>query len=186
MISGNHVRKGLAIMYNDTPYLVLDHKIQKFGRGGSYNKVKLKNILNGSIIPVTYASDDKIEEADVQKSTVQFIYNDGNECVFMNPETFEQVTLDLETIPGGLDYLKSEEKYIALFYQDEVISIELPKKIRLQVTQSAPGVKGDSANNPQKEVTLETGAKIMVPLFIKEGDFIDVNTDDNSYTGKSN
>ncbi len=186
MLLGNQIRKGGVIVHNGEPHLVVSHFIQKFGRGGAHNKTKLKSLITGSSFPVTYNSTDRVEEADVSRRTMQFLYNDTEKAYFMDPETFDQVEILTDEINGGTDYLKADQKYIALFFEDNLISIEVPLKVSMKVTSAPPAVKGDSANNPQKEATTETGAKVMVPLFIKEGDIIEVNTEDNGYTGKNN
>lgn len=185
MVQAHEIRKGMVIIQNNQPYLVLSHDIHKYGRGGSNNKTKLKNLINGAIVPVTFSGNEKAEEADVMKKNVQYLYEADNNAFFMDPESFEQYQLLIETIPGERDFLKEGEKYQGLFFNGEIISVELPKKMTLKVIEAADAVRGDSSNNPQKEVTLETGAKVRVPLFIKQGESIQVNTETWEYSGKA-
>lgn len=186
MIQGNQIRKGMLIMHNNEPTLVLSHSIASMGRQGAHNKTKVKGLISGNIVPVTFYGNDKVEEAEVNYKTVQFVYEDGNSSVFMNPETYEQIYVQTENIPGEKDFLKEEVKYVAAFYDGKVISIQLPKKVALKVTRAPEAIKGDTANNPQKEVETETGFKAMTPMFIKEGDVIEINTETGEYTGKGN
>lgn len=185
-LNSNEIKKGTVILYNNEPHLVLSHDFHKMGRGGNHNKTKLKNLLSGSIIPVTFSGNERADEADVAQKNVQYLYNDGQNGMFMDPKSFEQYEIALEEIPGGTDYMKEGELYQCMFFDGNPISIIPPKKIALKVTEAAEAVKGDTANNPQKEVTLETGARLRVPLFIKQGETIYVNTDDHSYTGRDN
>lgn len=172
-------------MHNDEPTLVLSHSIASMGRQGAHNKTKVKGLISGNIVPVTFYGNDKVEEAEVSYQNVQYVYADGEQAVFMNLETYEQLFILIENIPYGTDFLKEEEKYVAQFYEGKVISIQLPKKVALKVTSAPAAVKGDTANNPQKEVTTETGYKVMTPMFIKEGDLVEVNTETGLYSGKA-
>lgn len=185
-ISSSEVRKGKVIMHNNAPNLVLSHAFHKMGRGGSVNKTKIRNLKTGNTLQVTFSGNEKVEEVEVINQNIQFLYHDGDQAYFMNPDSYEQLNVDLENIDDGTDFLKEGILYQGVFFEEELLSLVLPKKITFEVTQAAAAVKGDSTGNPQKEVELETGARINVPLFIKKGDKIQVNTETKSYVGKDN
>lgn len=173
-------------MHNDDPCLILSHDMHKVGRGGSHNKTKVKNLRSGAITQVTFSGNETAEQAEVVNRNLQYMYSDGENASFMDPESFEQYEIKIENIPGESDFLKEGEKYQGVFFEGEVISLLIPKKMSLKVTSAPEGTKGDSANNPQKEVELETGLKINTPLFIKEGDVVFVNTENVEYGGRDN
>lgn len=181
----NEIKKGKVILYNNEPTLVLSHEFSKTGRAGSVNRTKLKGLKTGAIVGYTFAGNEKAEEVEVINRNIQFLYDDGSTAYFMDPVSFDQYEVEIDNIPSGKDYLMAGISYQGLFYEDKVISIVLPKKIDLLVTEAAPGVKGDTAGNAQKEVVLETGAKVHTPLFIKVGDRILVNTEMGTYVSKA-
>ncbi|MDQ6985450.1 MAG: elongation factor P [Candidatus Dojkabacteria bacterium] len=185
-LSSNEIKKEKIIIYRDQPHIVISHEMKKFGRGGASNSTKLKNLITGSNISVTFSGSEKADEADVVSNNIQFLYSDETKAYFMDPISFEQVEVEIENIPGERSFLKEEELYLGMFFNDKIISITLPKKMSLEVTSASSRVKGDTANNPQKEVTVETGFVVKVPMFIKQGDIIQINTDEGSYTGKDN
>lgn len=185
-LSSNEIRKGEVIMYNSNPHVVLSHALKKVGRGGSTNKTKLRNLITGNVIPVTFAGNESVEEADVSRKNIQYTYVDGNQVVFMDPDSFEQLNVDLELIPNGMDFLKEGEMYQGVFFEGTVISVILPKKMSFKVVRAPEAIKGDTANNPTKEIEIETGAKLQAPMFIKEGEVILVNTETGDYGGRDN
>jgi elongation factor P len=185
-LGSNEIRKGAVILHNNHPALVLSHALHKTGRGGNVNKTKVKDLITGSIVPVTFMGNESAEVVEVINKNIQFVYNDDEVATFMDPQSFEQVVVKIENIPGETSYLKEGELYQGMFYEGEVISVMIPKKMNFEVTQAADAVKGDSANNPTKKVTLETGLTVDVPLFIKQGETISVNTEENSYSGRVN
>lgn len=185
-LQSNEIRKGMVIMHNGDPCIVLSHLLQKFGRGGSHNKTKLKNLKTGSITPVTFSGNETAELADVVNKNVQFVYSEGETAFFMDMTNFEQFIVEIENIPGERDFLKEGEQYQGVFFDDKVISLILPKKMSFKVKSAPAGARGDSANNPQKEIILETGLAIQAPLFIKEGETVYVNTDSYEYSGRDN
>lgn len=185
-LGSNEIRKGTVILHNGQPALVLSHALHKTGRGGNVNKTKIKNLITGAIVPVTFMGNQTAEMVEVINKNIQYVYNDGEDATFMEPNTFEQIVVKLENIPGETNYLIEGSLYQGMFYEGEVISIMIPKKMNFKVTQAADAVKGDSANNPTKKVTVETGLQVDVPLFIKQGEVIAVNTEDNNYAGRVN
>jgi elongation factor P len=186
MLGIQEVEKGMILNINSIPHLVVDREFYKPGKGSAVYRVKLKDIKGEKILHQTYRSGDKVEEVQVDTNTMQFLYLDGEDAYFMNPETFEQSSIGLEKIPGRKDYLHTEGKYIFITYEDEVLSVRIPLKITLEVVDTKDVDPGNTANNATKEAELETGLKVQVPLFMKTGDRIDVNTESGSYVSKVN
>lgn len=146
------------------------------GRGGSIVNVKLKNLIDGSVIPKTFKGQDKIEPAEVSNKTVQYLYNDGEIFYFMDPETFEQFELSSDIVDEAKNFLKEGDSLTLQFFGERVINVELPKNLFLEVTYAEDVVKGDTTSNVLKDATLETGLVVKVPAFIKTGDIISVDT----------
>jgi len=176
--------RGMIIKYHGEPHLVIEREFYKPGKGASFNKTKLKNLLNGKVLSQTFKSNEKVEELDVMTKSMIYIYSDDYNAYFMDPDTFDQIPIPLEIIPGKKNYLLEEQKYIVSFYEDKVISIQPPIKMTLKVTHTTDGVRGNTAGNATKEAELETGIKIQVPLFIKENDKIVINTETGTYYSK--
>ncbi len=176
----------MIIMFNGEPHILVEKEFYSPGKGGAFNRCKLKNIKTGKFVNHVFRSEEKVNELDVETRNMQYLYADDNFAYFMNPDTFEQINLSLDLIPGKTDYLHESGKYIMSFYEDEVIFVQLPAKISLIVTETSDAVKGNTATNAYKEATLETGLKVQVPLFIKQGDKIIINTDTGSYFSKEN
>jgi elongation factor P len=176
--------KGMIIKYDGDPYLIVEREFYKPGKGNSFNRCKMRNLKNGKIINVTYKSGEKVEQLDIQTKNQTFSYNDDSNAYFMDPTTFEQITIPLEIVPGGKNFLMGGENYIVMIYEDEVISVQLPPKMTLTVTETAGAEKGNTASNATKEATLETGFRVQVPLFVKNGDKIVINTDSGTYVSK--
>jgi len=151
------------------------------GRGGSIVNVKLKNLIDGSVIPKTFKGQEKIESAEVNNKTVQYLYSDGDMFYFMDPETFEQFELTADVVDAAAGYLKEGDNLTIQFFGEKVINVELPKNVYLEVTYAEDVVKGDTTSSVLKDATLETGAIVKVPSFIKTGDIISVDTVTGEY-----
>ena len=151
------------------------------GRGGSIVNVKLKNLIDGSVIPKTFKGQDKIEPADVTNKAVQFLYSDGDSYHFMDPESFEQFELSAAIVDDAAGYLKEGEPLNLQLFDGKVITVELPKNVYLAVTYTEDVVKGDTTSSVLKDATLETGKVIKVPAFIKVGDIVSVDTATGDY-----
>lgn len=184
MLAANQVRKGSVILFNNEPALILDHNIAKYGRAGAHNRTKIKGLKTGKIYNYDFYGNDKAEEVEVSSRNLQFLYNDEEKAYFMDQENYEQSEVAIENIPGEKTYLKEGINYIGMFYEGQVISIQLPKKIAFEVTEAMDTTKGDTSGNALKEVTLENGSVFKVPMFIKKGDVILINTDNEEYAGK--
>jgi translation elongation factor P len=151
------------------------------GRGGSIVNVRLKNLIDGSVLPKTFKGQDKIEPAEVSTQSVQYLYNDGDTFYFMEPTSFEQFELAADLVDSAKDYLKEGDTLSLQFFDGKVINVELPKNLYLQVTYTEDVVKGDTTSSVLKDATLETGLVVKVPAFIKTGDVISVDTASGEY-----
>ena len=181
MYQPTDLKKGTVCQIDGKPYRVVEYSQKVMGRGGSIVNVKLKNLLDGSLIPKTFKGQDKIEPAEVNTKSVQYLYTDGATYFFMDPESFEQFELGADIIDTASSYLKEGDNLGLQFFNGRVINVELPKNLYLEVTYAEDVVKGDTANAVMKDATLETGLKIRVPAFIKTGDVVSVDTATGEY-----
>jgi len=180
MISLGQLKRGYLIMHNSEPYLVVEASHHKMGRGGAVLKTKLKNIKTGSVIENTFQGNDKIEMANLSNKRVQFLYTDETGVYFMD-ENYEQFSINKEFVQDALMYLKEGQKVDVQYLDTTPINIQLPPKVELEVKEAPPATKGDTANNPSKTVVLETGLKTQVPMFVKQGEIIRINTETGEY-----
>ena len=181
MYQPTELKKGTVIQIDGTPYRVIDYAQKVMGRGGSIVNVRIKSLLDGSVIPKTFKGADKIEPAEVSNRKAQYLYADGNDFHFMDPDNFEQFQLSSDIVEEAKPYLKEGEEVDLQFFDGRVINVALPNSLYLEVTYTESVVKGDTTSSVLKDATLETGAKIKVPSFIKQGDIIKVDTRDGSY-----
>jgi len=181
MYQPTDLKKGTVCQIDGKPYRVTEYSQKVMGRGGSIVNVKLKNLIDGSVIPKTFKGQDKIERAEVSNKSVQYLYNDGTDFYFMDPETFEQFQLPADTVDTAANYLKEGDSLNLQFFGERVINVELPKNLYLEVTYAEDVVKGDTTSSVLKDATLETGITIKVPAFIKTGDVISVDTATGEY-----
>jgi elongation factor P len=175
------LKKGTVVQLDGKPYRVVEYAQKVMGRGGSIVNVRLKNLLDGSVIPKTFKGADKIEPAEVTSKSVQYLYNDGANYFFMDPDSFEQFELPNDTVDSAKNYLKEGDNLNLQFFDGKVINVELPKNLYLEVTYTEDVVKGDTSGSVQKDATLETGLAIRVPAFIKTGDIVSVDTATGEY-----
>jgi elongation factor P len=181
MYQPTDLKKGTVCQIDGKPYRVIEYAQKVLGRGGSIVNVKLKNLIDGSVIPKTFKGADKIEPADVSTQKVQFLYTDAGEYHFMNPESFEQFALTAQSCEEAAPYLKEGDEVDLQFFDGTVINVVLPKNLYLAVTYTEDVVKGDTTSNVLKDATLETGLVIKVPAFIKQGDIVSVDTTTSEY-----
>jgi elongation factor P len=184
-IQTNDLSQGMCIMHNNEMFIVMEKEFTAMGKGASFTRTKLRNVKTGKVIPVTFKSGEKMEQVELEYHNVQYLYTDGSKAYFMDPTTFEQYEVVMGMIAHGTDFLHEEAKYVICMYQGEVVALNEPIKITLTVTESAPATKGNTATNAFKEVTLETGAKVQVPMFISQGEKILVNTELYEYVSKA-
>ncbi len=181
MYQPTDLKKGTVVQLEGKPYRVVEYGQKVMGRGGSIVNVRLKYLIDGSVIPKTFKGQDKIEPAEVNNKSVQYLYRDGETFYFMDPETFEQFELSSETVDAAAGYLKEGDMLSLQFFGALVINVELPKNLYLEVTYTEDVVKGDTTSNVLKDATLETGITVKVPAFIKVGDIISVDTTTGEY-----
>lgn len=181
MYSPTDLKKGTVIQIDGQPYRVIDYNQKVMGRGGSIVNVRVKNLVTGAVIPKTYKGQEKIERAEVRGKTVQYLYADGSSYHFMDPTSFEQFQLPAEDVEDVKDYLREGDEVTLDFFEDRVISVEVPTSMSFEVAYTENAVKGDTSSSIQKDATLETGMVIKVPAFIKTGDIVKVDTRDGSY-----
>lgn len=172
---------GVLIELDGAPYRVTEYTHKAMGRGGAVVQVKIKNLLNGGVVEKSFRSSDKIEPAEVTRESMQMLYRDGSNLVFMNTETYEQETVSEDVLGDQAKWVADNSTVSLLRFKDRIIGLEIPNALYLEVTQTEPGARGDTATTALKPATLETGVQIMVPLFINEGDKIKVNTISGAY-----
>lgn len=175
------IRKGLKLMMDGQPYVVTDFQFVKPGKGQAFTRTKMKNLLTGGVLERNIRSGEKLEPADVEERTLQYIYPDGDAFVFMNPQTGEQITVQREAVGEDAGFLTDGLEVVVTIYRGNPVGITLPPHIVVQVTETEPGVRGDTATNVTKPATISTGATIAVPLFVSVGDWIRVDTRSRSY-----
>jgi elongation factor P len=186
MIDTGDLRKGLTIELDGNLYSIVDWEHNKTGRGGAKVKLKLRDVRAGHIIEQTYDSGAKFTRARVERQPAQYLYAEGEIYTFMNTETYDQISINKDRLGDVALYLKENDDCQLLTYGDEAISVELPAAVVLQVAQTDPWVKGDTAQGGTKPATLETGLTVNVPLFVNPGDKVKVDTRSGEYLERAN
>lgn len=184
MLSVTELRAGTTFQEGGDLFVVVSYEHIKMGRGSANIKVKVRNVRSGATFEKSYINGAFVKEAAVDKRELQFLYKDGETAYFMDPRSYEQIEVPLKKLPGE-EYLKDGETAIVSFIDEEPLSLVLPPKVTMKVTETAPGVRGDSAGTVTKDATLENGMRIKVPLFINEGDSVILDTRDGSYTKRA-
>ncbi len=180
-------KKGLRVMVEGQPYQVIDFQHVKPGKGNQFSRTKLKNLLTGQLLERTFKSGEKFEIPNVLNREMGFLYRDENGFyTFMDKENFEQVTMDDTAVGDSRDYLIENLEVVILFYNDRPVSVDVPKAVNLRVTQTDPGMKGDTVTGATKPATLETGLVVKVPLHISEGDLLRVDSTEGIYVSRVN
>jgi len=180
MYQPTDLKKGTVIQLDGKPFKVIEYSQKVMGRGGSIVNVRIKNLIDGNVLAKTFKGADKIEPASVNTQPVQYLYADA-EYHFMDPESFEQFSVPTELAEDAKYYLKEGDTVGLQTFNDQIINVELPKNIYLEVTYSEDVVKGDTANAITKDATVETGLTVKVPAFIKQGDIISIDTEAGTY-----
>jgi elongation factor P len=182
VISASDFRKGTKVLVRGEPHVVLDFQHNKMGRGGALVRAKLKNLITGSTFEENFRSGEKFHDPQLQRKDMQYLYEEDGLYNFMDQESFDQIALNKENLEDVLGYLKEQEVYQMLFFDEKPIGVTPPLFIELKVAETPPGVKGDTAQGAgNKPATLETGFVVQVPLFVNEGDVIKIDTRDGSY-----
>lgn len=185
MLGLTEIKSGKKIILNDEPFVVVEYLHSKIGRGGAVLRTKLQNLVTGNTLEHTFQGADKIEEAEVTKSHAQYLYKEGENFLFMDMESYEQFEIPASVLGEGKFYLLEGMEVTLLNWNGRAINIELPVKVTLEVTDAPPGIKGDTASGGDKLVTTETGLTVTVPLFVKTGDKIIVNTEKGYYVSRA-
>ncbi len=181
MISAGDFRKGMTIEIDGGVWVIVDFQHVKPGKGAAFVRTKIKNVVTGSVLEKSYNPSDKFPKAHVERKEMQYLYSDGELYHFMDTETYEQLPLNHEKVEDALNYMKENMNVTIKFFKGEAFSVEPPNFVELEVTETDPGFKGDTATAGNKPAIVETGAKIMVPLFIDTGDVIRVDTRTGEY-----
>lgn len=181
MLSPTELKKGTVIELDGKPFRVIDYNQKVVGRGGSIVNVKIKNLIDGSVVARTFKGQERVESAEVSKRTVQYLYSDNTKHYFMDPETFEQFELPADLVEDSAGYMREGDSLTLQSFNGTIINIELPKNVFLQVTYCEDVVKGDTTSSVLKDAKLETGISVKVPSFIKTGDIISVDTETGEY-----
>jgi elongation factor P len=186
MISASDFKKGLRILVDGEPYIIVDFSHAKMGRGRPHTKAKLKHLISGAVFEKTYLSSESFKLPDLETRKMQYLYNDGDGYHFMDSKSYEQSAMAEDNLGNSRFYLIENHEYSILFFEGKAISLDLPASVILKIVESEPAVKGDSVTNIQKTAKLETGLEIKVPLFIKEGDQVKVDTRSGLYIERAN
>jgi elongation factor P len=181
MPSANDVRKGMAILHNNEVCVVLDAQHRTPGNLRAFVQVSLRNLRTGKTADLRFSSTERIEVVPMMTTRMEFSYKDGEDFVFSDPDTYETVTLAAELVGDAKNYLVENGSVTITFVEDKAVSIEIPASVTLTVTDAPEGVRGDSANNVMKIITLETGITVQAPLFIKNGERIKIDTRTGKY-----
>ncbi|MBD2450856.1 elongation factor P [Nostoc sp. FACHB-152] len=184
MISSNDFRPGVSIVLDGSVWRVVDFLHVKPGKGSAFVRTTLKNVQSGKVLERTFRAGETVPQATLEKSTMQHTYKEGDEFVFMDMETYEEGRLSATQIGDRVKYLKEGMEVNVVRWDDQVLEVELPNSVVLEITQTDPGVKGDTATGGTKPATVETGATVMVPLFISQGERIRIDTREDKYLGR--
>lgn len=184
MISSNDFRPGVSIEWNNGVWRVVEFLHVKPGKGSAFVRTKLKNVQTGNVVEQTFRAGETLPQANLEKSTMQHTYKDAEDYVFMDMETYEEARLSAAQIGDRVKYLKDGMEVNVIRWKEQVMEVELPNSVVLEIVQTDPGVKGDTATGGSKPAIVETGAQVMVPLFISIGERIRIDTRTDSYMGR--
>ena len=176
------IKKNLKIQIDGQPYAVVEFQFVKPGKGTAFTRTKLKNMMTGSVLERTFKTGEKLEPADMAERTMQFLYKEGDGCVFMDTSNYEQLTLTIEQLGDSALYLIDGLMVDVLFFNDKPIGVTPPNFVELTVVETEPGFKGDTSSNTTKPAKLETGLEVQVPLFIEQGEVLKIDTRTGSYS----
>jgi elongation factor P len=185
MYSTNEFKSGLKLMIDGDPCAIIENEFVKPGKGQAFNRVKLRNLKTGRVLEKTYKSGESVEGADVIDVTMQYLYNDGEMWHFMDPNSYEQVAADANAMSDAAQWLKGEEMCEVTLWNGSPLTVSAPNFVTLEITETDPGVRGDTASGGNKPATLETGAVVKVPLFIEQGEIIKIDTRTGEYVGRA-
>ena len=182
----NDLKNGLVLNIDGQLWTVVEFQHVKPGKGPAFVRTKLKNVLSGKVVDKTFNAGVKVETANVDKRTMQYLYNDGTDFVFMDPDTYDQIAVSPAIVGDAAKYMLENQDAIVARNDGNVLYIELPASVVLEISYTEPGLQGDRSTGGTKPATLETGAEIQVPLFLETGTKVKVDTRDGSYLGRVN
>lgn|SRR5699024_3086708 len=185
MISVNDFKTGLTIEVDGSIWQVIEFQHVKPGKGAAFVRSKLRNLRNGNIQEKTFRAGERVGRAHIEHKTMQYLYASGNMHAFMDTSTYEQIELPTEQIEHELKFIKENMEVSIMTYEDEIIGVSLPKNVELEVTETEPGLKGDTVSGGSKSATLETGITVQVPLFINQGESLIISTSDGKYVSRA-
>jgi elongation factor P len=180
-VTTNDLRNGMTLALAEGLFSVVEFQHVKPGKGGAFVRTKLKNVRTGAVLERTFRADERVEQAIVQKREMQYLYNDGEDYVFMDTTSYDQLHVPRETLGETANFLKEGDNAVLQLYENEIVGVELPAAVELKVTQTEPGVQGDRVSGARKPATLETGLVLQVPLFVNPGERIKVDTRTGQY-----
>ncbi|GAA0791465.1 elongation factor P [Marinobacterium sediminicola] len=184
--SSNQFKNGMKVMIDGDPCSMVDVEFVKPGKGQAFTRVRLRNLLTGRIWERTFKSNESAESADVMDTDMEYLYNDGEMWHFMDPKTFEQVAADQNAVGDAAKWLKEQDKIVVTLWNNNPISVTPPNFVELEVVETDPGLKGDTAQGGSKPATLSTGAVVRVPLFIEQGEVLRIDTRTGEYVSRAN
>ncbi|MCK5683712.1 elongation factor P [bacterium] len=181
MISTNEIKSGIALLVDKVLYSVVSYEHVKPGKGQAFVRVRLKRLDTGQVVEKTFKSNEKLENAFLDNKKMQYLYKAGDEYVFMDNETFEQLEIDKDVLGDAINWMQENMDITVKMYKTKIVGIELPTFVELKVIETEPGIKGNTASGGSKTAKLETGAVVRVPLFIETGDVLKVDTRTGDY-----
>ncbi len=184
-ISTNDLKNGMALDLPEGLMTVVEFQHVKPGKGGAFVRTKLKNYRTGAVLDRTFRADEKVPLAVIDKREMQFLYREGTDYVFMDNETYEQMHVPSDNVGNAVNFLKEGDSAVLPTYKDEIIGVDLPAAVELEVTDTEPGIQGDRVSGARKPATLETGLVVQVPLFINPGERIKVDTRSGEYLSRA-
>ncbi|MDQ0362829.1 elongation factor P [Breznakia pachnodae] len=185
MLQSNELKPGITFQHEGNIYVVLDYSHNKTARSATTIKAKVRNLRTGANVELSFGSGDKIQPAHIDKKEMQYLYDAGEALMFMDNDTYEQVEVPKQNIEWEMNFLKENDNVTLTTFEGEILGLVLPDKVALQIVESEPAVKGDTATNAQKNAVLETGFTVRVPLFIGQDEVILVSTADGKYSGRA-
>ena len=185
MVSAGDFKNGITIEIEGNIYQIMEFQHVKPGKGAAFVRTKLKNIISGGVVEKTFRPTEKFENAHIERKDMQYLYSDGELYHFMDVETFDQIAVDGDTVGDSLKFVKENEMVKVCSHEGNVFSVEPPISVELEVTETEPGVKGDTATGATKPAIVETGASVLVPLFVNQGDKIKIDTRTGEYSSRA-
>lgn len=181
VINTSDIKNGITLKVEDGLFTVVEFQHVKPGKGGAFVRTKLRNARTGAVIDRTYRADERLEQAIIDKRDTQYLYRDGDDYIFMDQVSFDQVPVSSKSLGEARNFLKETGRAMLVLHEDEVIGVELPASVELTITETEPGVQGDRVSGARKPATLETGFVVQVPLFVGPGETIKVDTRTGEY-----